>query len=116
MLGDDADSFFYFADHLGVSCLTRYSSAYMGQLLSKVSFLESSDNKDEALKLLGSYISDMRKCLVLISDTSIPLFEELQKWVRKFSMCCDLLDDIYKAKENITKQISPTKSKILTNN
>ena len=51
MLGDDADSFFYFADHLGVSCLTRYSSSYMGQVLSKVSFLESTDNKEEALKL-----------------------------------------------------------------
>ncbi len=104
MLGDDADSFFYFADHLGVSCLTRYSSSYMGQVLSKVSFLESSNKKDEALELLGSYISDMRKCLALISDTSVPLFAELQKWVRKFSMCCDLLDDIYTAKENPSQE------------
>lgn len=104
MLGKDADSFFYFADHLGVSCLTRYSSSYMGQVLSKVSFLESSDKKDEALKLLSSYISDMRKCLTLISDTSIPLFAELQKWVKKFSMCCDLLDYIYTAKENPSQE------------
>ncbi len=104
MLGEDADSFFYFADHLGVSCLTRYSSSYMGQVLSKVSFLEASDKKDEALKLLGSYITEMRKCLTLISDTSVPLFEELQKWVRKFSMCCDLLDYIYTAKENPSQE------------
>jgi len=100
MLGDDADTFFYFADHLGVSCLTRYSSSYMGQVLSKVSFLEASDKNEEALELLSSYISDMRKCLTLISDTNIPLFAELQKWVKKFSMCCDLLDDIYNAKVN----------------
>ena len=100
MLGDDANSFFYFADHLGVSCLTRYSSSYMGQVLSKVSFLESTDNKEEALKLLNSYIKDMKKCLLLISNVDVPLFDELKKWVRKFSMCCDLLDDIYNAKEN----------------
>lgn len=100
MLGDDADSFFYFADHLGVSCLTRYSSSYMGQVLSKVSFLESTDNKEEALKLLNSYIKDMKKCLLLISNVDVPLFNELKKWVRKFSMCCDLLDYIYNAKEN----------------
>lgn len=100
MLGDDADSFFYFADHLGVSCLTRYSSSYMGQVLSKVSFLESTDNKEEALKLLNSYIKDMKKCLLLISNVDVPLFDELKKWVRKFSMCCDLLDYIYNAKEN----------------
>ncbi|MBQ4572616.1 MAG: beta-N-acetylglucosaminidase domain-containing protein [Clostridia bacterium] len=104
MLGDDADTFFYFADHLGVSCLTRYSSSYMGQVLSRVSFLEASDKNEEALEILSSYISDMRKCLNLISDTDVPLFEELQKWVRKFSMCCDLLDDIYNAKENPTQE------------
>ena len=104
MLSDDAESFFYFADHLGVSCLTRYSSAYMGQVLSDVSFLEASGKKKESLELLSSYISDMRKCLTLISDTSVPLFAELQKWVRKFSMCCDLLDDIYEAKDNPSQE------------
>ena len=42
----------------------------------------------------------MKKCLLLISNVDVPLFDELKKWVRKFSMCCDLLDDIYNAKEN----------------
>jgi hyaluronoglucosaminidase len=104
MLGDKAESFFYFADHLGVSCLTRYSSHYMGQVLSDVSFLEASGEKEKALELLNSYITEMKKCLALISDTSVPLFAELQKWVRKFSMCCDLLDDIYKAMVNSTQE------------
>ena len=100
ILGNNADSFSLFADHLCVSCLSRYGSSYMGQLLSKVSFLEANGKKEESLDLLSSYISDMRKCFVLVSDTSIPLFEELQKWVKKFSMCCDLLDDVYTAKVN----------------
>lgn len=100
ILGNNADSFSLFADHLCVSCLSRYGSSYMGQLLSKVSFLEANGKKEESLDLLSSYISDMRKCLVLVSDTSIPLFDELQKWVKKFSMCCDLLDDVYMAKVN----------------
>ncbi len=104
LLGDDADSFFFFADHLGVSCLSRYSSAYMGQLLWKVSFLEGIGERAKSLELLGSYISDMRKCLALISDTSVPLFAELQKWVKKFSMCCDLLDAVYTTKENPTEE------------
>ncbi len=104
ILGNDTDSFFYFADHLGVSCLTRYSSSYMGHVLSKVSFLESSDKNKEALDLLSLYISDMRKCLNLISDTNVPLFAELHKWVKKFSMCCDLLDCIYTAKEKPSQE------------
>ena len=100
ILGSNADSFSLFADHLCVSCISRYGSSYMGQLLSKISFLEANGKKEESLELLSSYISDMRKCLALVSDTNVPLFDELQKWVRKFSMCCDLLDDIYIAKVN----------------
>lgn len=97
ILGDDAELFGYFADHLGVSCLSKYSSAFMSQKLSQVAFLESCGKKDEALACLADYIANMRKCLALISNTSVPLFEEMQKWVRKFAMCCDLLDRIYDA-------------------
>lgn len=110
MLGDKAKLFSYFADHLGVSCLTRYSSSYMGQVLSDVSFLEANGETEKALELLSSYISEMRKCLTFISDTNVPLFAELQKWVRKFSMCCDLLDDIYRAKENPSQENKKTLS------
>ncbi|MBO5858828.1 MAG: beta-N-acetylglucosaminidase domain-containing protein [Clostridia bacterium] len=100
ILGDNAELFGLFADHLGVSCLSKYSSAYMGDVLMHVSFLETIGKKDEALSYFADYISEMRKCLALISDTSVPLFEEMQKWVRKFLMCCDLLDAIYDARKN----------------
>ena len=99
ILGEDAELFGLFADHLGVSCLSKYSSAYMGNVLMHVAFLESLDKKEEALSYFADYISEMRKCLALISDTSKPLFEEMQKWVGKFSMCCDLLDAIYNARK-----------------
>lgn len=98
ILGNNAELFGYFADHLGVSCLSKYSSAFMGEKLMQVAFLESCGKKEESLSCLADYIANMRKCLALISDTSVPLFEEMQKWVKKFSMCCDLLDAIYNAK------------------
>ncbi len=104
MLGDDARLFGYFADHLGVSCLSKYSSAFMSETLSHAAFLEASGKKEEALDYLADYIANMRKCLALISNTSVPLFEEMQKWVKKFSMCCDLLDAIYEAKKDPSEQ------------
>lgn len=104
ILGDNAKLFSYFADHLNVSCLAKESSSYMEQILSDASFYEANGEKAKALELLSTYIIDMRKCLTLISNTSIPLFDELQKWVRKFSMCCDLLDDVYRAKENPSQE------------
>lgn len=94
ILGDDAELFGYFADHLGVSCLTKYSSAMMSETLSKIAFLESSGKKDEAMQLFSDYNCKMRECLALISNTDVPLFKEMSKWVKKFAMCCDLLECI----------------------
>ncbi len=108
MLGEDAELFSYFADHLGVSCLTKYSSAFMSNTLSRLHFLVSTGKQEVAVKEFAEYNTKMRECLALISDESVPLFEEMKKWVKKFSMCCDLLDSILAvwvtpSAENLTK-------------
>ena len=72
----------------------------MGKVLMHAAFLESTGKKAESLSYFADYISEMRKCLALISNTDVPLFEEMQKWVKKFSMCCDLLDAIYEARKD----------------
>lgn len=95
ILGDKAELFSLFADHLGVSCLSKYSSAFMSETLARIAFLDASGQKTESLEELKKYNSNMRKCLEMLEDTSVPLFDEMKKWVRKFSMCCDLLDAIY---------------------
>lgn len=103
ILGDNAGLFSLFADHLGVSCLSKYSSAFMSETLAHVSFLDAKGKKTESLEELKKYNTDMRKCLEMLEDTSVPLFEELKKWVAKFSMCCDLLDMIYTTRSNPTE-------------
>ena len=113
LLGENAELFGYFADHLGVSCLSKYSSAFMGDVLMKAAFLETSGKKEEGLAVLEEYNSKMRECLALISDTNNPLFEEMQKWVRKFSMCCDLLDAIYAAKKEPSEETKTALSELL---
>ncbi len=104
LLGDKADLFKYFADHLGVSCLSKYSSALMSDTLAHINFLLSSGDKEGALKEFKEYNTNMRKCLEMLNDTSVELFKEMQKWVKKFSMCCDLLDSIYDTWENPTEE------------
>ncbi len=95
ILGDKAEIFGYIADHLAVSCLHRHASVLMSDTLSHINFLYATDRMNEALEEFKAYNSKMRECLAVISDTSVPMFEEMQKWVRKFAMCCDLLDSIY---------------------
>lgn len=100
MLGENKDLFFYFAEHLGVSCLNRHASAFMSETFEKINFQRAIGEKEKSLEIFRNYITKCRECLNLISDTSVPLFEEMQKWVKKFSMCCDLMDAIYAVQEN----------------
>ncbi len=102
MLSEQAELFGYFADHLGVSCLSKYSSAFMSETLSRINFLLNKGDKEQGFKEFSEYNKNMRECLVMLQDESHPLFEELKKWVKKFSMCCDLLDAIYNAKKDPT--------------
>ena len=99
ILGDKAELFKYFADHLGVSCLSKYSSAYMSEKLSHISFLLGKGETEKGFAEFEEYNKNMRSCLEMLIDESVPLFKELKKWVKKFSMCCDLLDAIYNAKK-----------------
>lgn len=95
ILGDKAELFDYIADHLYVSCLSKYSSADMSRMFSNVYFLINTGKKEEAFTLFKEYIDNNRKCLNMLNDTSVPMFIELTKWTKKFSMCCDMLDSIY---------------------
>ncbi|MBO5066302.1 MAG: beta-N-acetylglucosaminidase domain-containing protein [Clostridia bacterium] len=103
MLGEKAELFKYFADHLGVSCLSKYSSSLMSETLSKISFLLSKGEIEKGLEVFDEYNKNMRECLEMLQEETVPLFKEMKKWVKKFSMCCDLLDAISNAKKNPSK-------------
>ena len=100
ILGDKADLFQYIADHLCVACVSRHGSAMMSDILSHLSFLLAIGEKGRAIDEFMEYNTKMRECLEMVSDTSIELFAEIQKWVKKFAMCCDVLDSILAVWEN----------------
>lgn len=104
ILGDKARLFRYFADHLGVSCLSKYSSALMSETLAHINFLLSRSECEKAFEEFSDYNENMRNCLNMLKYESVPLFKELKKWVKKFEMCCDLLDAIYFAKKELTQE------------
>ena len=102
ILGENAEIFKYIADHLCVSCVSRYGSALMSEILSHLSFLMATGETEKAVAEFREYNAKMRECLAVVSDTSVELFAEISKWVRKFSMCCDVLDAILAVWENNT--------------
>ena len=78
-----------------MSCVSRHASEFMSEKLSHIGFLMSTGKPEEAAKEFSEFNAQNRACLEMISDTSIPLFAEMQKWVKKFAMCCNLLDAVY---------------------
>ncbi len=94
ILGEKAEIFKYIADHLCVSCVSRYGSELMSEVLSHLSFLVATGDTEKAIYEFREYNLKMRECLATVSDTSVELFAEMQKWVKKFSLCCDVLDAI----------------------
>lgn len=115
VLGEKAELFKYFSDHLGVSCLSKYSSALMSDTLARISFLNSKGERGKAVTEFKNYNNEMRNCLTMLEDESVPLFKELKKWVEKFSMCCDLLDEILKTQLEPTEENKKALSELLEN-
>ena len=67
----------------------------LSEKLSHINFLLSKGRTEDALAEFKEYNTNMRNCLRMLEDTSVELFKEMAKWVKKFSMCCDVLDAIY---------------------
>ncbi len=113
ILGEKAEIFKYIADHLCVACVSRHGSALMSDILSHLSFLLATGDKDRALVEFKEYNAKMRECLAVVSDTSVELFAEIQKWVKKFAMCCDVLDAILDVWTNNTEENKTVLSKLM---
>lgn len=104
ILGEKAEIFKYIADHLCVSCVSRHGSALMSDTLAHLRFLMEVGERESSLVQFSEYNAKMRECLEMTRDISVPLFAEIQKWVDKFSMCCDVLDSIYDVWESPTHE------------
>ncbi len=113
ILGDKTEIFKYIADHLYVSCVSRHGSVLMSDTLVRLNFLEATGEHEKAIAEFKSYNAKMRECLETVSDTSVELFAEIRKWVRKFSMCCDVLDAILAVWETNTPENKKTLSILL---
>ncbi|MBR6634504.1 MAG: beta-N-acetylglucosaminidase domain-containing protein [Clostridia bacterium] len=113
ILGDKAEIFKYIADHLCVACVSRHGSAMMSDILSHLSFLLATGEKSSAITEFKEYNAKMRECLAVVSDTSVELFAEIQKWVKKFAMCCDVLDAILAVWENTTAENKKNLKKLM---
>ena len=91
ILGEKADLFKYFSDHLQVSCLTKSSSVFLSETLSKAQFLLNTGKQIEAFAILTEYLDNAFFCSEMLKDIENPRFNELKRWSEKFEKCCEIL-------------------------
>lgn len=91
ILGEKSDLFKYFSDHLQVSCLTKSSSVFLSETLSKAQFLLNTGKQIEAFAILTEYLDNAFLCAEMLKVTENPLFNELKRWSEKFEKCCEVL-------------------------
>lgn len=99
VLGDKTEKFFYFADHLGVSCLNKYSSGYMSDTLRNIYFYYNSGEKEKAFGIFNDYLKAVNSCNEMLKE-DFPIFNELKKWSGKFAKSCKLLELLKLTMEN----------------
>lgn len=89
VVGDDADTFVCFAEHLLTSCLQADVSPRMVEALSS---LRDFGSVKEIPLQFSNYLSRVRACCALLHERKgNPLYIELSPWIEKFFVFADVL-------------------------
>lgn len=94
VVGDEADDFITFADHLYTSCLLDGNSRRMNAAFRKIAGTYRAGNKEKALSLYEDYLAKMQKSKEFLSR-DLPICRELTKWAEKFFVKCDITEKLY---------------------
>lgn len=94
VIGDEADSFIVFADHLYTSCLMDGNSKIMYGMLEEVMKALKAGDNSKALDMINAYTEKMRACVDFLKGDH-PVCAELKKWSEKYFVFCDLLETVF---------------------
>ncbi len=88
---EDARRFIPFGEQLFTSCLKQANGPRMMEALEEAQTAYRIGNISEALRVLCAYAEKMEDCRVYLAESGHPLVGELQKWIRKYKLCCDVM-------------------------
>lgn len=94
VIGDNADKFIVFADHLYTSCLLDGNSKIMYALMDDVMKAIKAGDKEKAFDMINAYAEKMRACVEFLKGDH-PVCAELSKWSEKYFVFCSLLEKVF---------------------
>lgn len=94
VIGERADDFVIFADHLYTSCLNDANSRRMYSAFNEMEKAFKSGDMIKACELADVYLAKMNACKEFLASEH-PICTELTKWSQKFFVACDLTAKLF---------------------
>lgn len=112
IVGDAADDFIIFADHLCTSCLMDVPSKRMYKAFAEMSSHLKAGNQEKTFELADAYMKKMYACKeFLLSDH--PICKELEKWSQKFFVSIELTEKLFEYVKTKDENIIPELNEII---
>lgn len=112
IVGDAADDFIIFADHLCTSCLMDVPSARMYKAFGEMASYFKAGDKEKTFELADAYIEKMHACKeFLLSDH--PICRELTKWSEKFFVAIEMTEKLFRYLKTNDEKLLPELSEII---
>jgi len=98
----DYEKFHYFVEHVLYSCVEQANSPKLSAVLEQVRFKIKFNEKKEAISLLKEYLRELNAACTLVRGNmeNKVLNKELDKWVQKFVLGCELFNNCVSYIEN----------------
>ncbi len=103
VVGEDAEKFIVFADHLYISCLKDEPSKRMKKHFADVLNFLKKGEKEKAIEHAQVYIAKMRDAEEYLKK-DLPVCNELTKWSEKFSVAIDMFEKLMEVLGNRTEE------------
>ncbi len=89
---ENVATFALFGDHLRTACLQDINSGYMSEILARSGTMLQKGEFEKGFELLGNYVEEMKKCVILLQTGKEKIYTELRRWSDKFALCTEILE------------------------
>lgn len=90
LFGDEAPRMIPFAEQCMTSCLKTQNGPQMMQALEEADTCWRAGDLGGALKVLRGFYARMEDSRLFLAQSKHPMIAELQKWVKKYTLCCEV--------------------------
>jgi len=90
LFGKDAPRMIPFAEQCRTSCLHVQVGPQMMEALEAAATAYRAGELLKALGALSNFYDRMEDCRAFLAESDHPMIPELQKWIKKYNLCCDI--------------------------